>query len=243
MIFKFFTESINVIKQQVKLSSSIPNPSQRQELLGRLSTISKHIDCPHNSSHILAYINDLLLLPKNLEGCIVEAGAFKGGSTAKISIIASMLNRPLVVFDSFEGLPENIEQHEKSILGHSIEGWFEKGKFSGSLNEVKNNVEKFGDISSCRFIKGWFDKTMTDFSEKICAAYLDVDLASSTITCLKYLYPRIVSGGILYSQDGDFPLVIDIFKDYAFWENEVGCKKPAIEGIGKSKIIKIIKSE
>jgi O-methyltransferase len=77
--------------------------------------------------------------------------------------------------------------------------------------------------------------------KKICAAYLDVDLALSTKTCLKYIYPRITTGGILYSQDGDFPLVIDIFDDDNFWENEVGCKKPKIEGLRKSKILRIVK--
>ena len=72
-------------------------------------------------------------------------------------------------------------------------------------------------------------------------AYLDVDLASSTKTCLKYLYPLVIPGGIIYSQDGDFPLVIEVFNDDRFWENEVGCKKPDIEGLGKKKLLKIIK--
>lgn len=46
-----------------------------------------------------------------------------------------------------------------------------------------------------RFIKGWFEDTMPVFNERIIAAYIDVDLASSTKTCLKYLYPLLVPGG------------------------------------------------
>ena len=90
-------------------------------------------------------------------------------------------------------------------------------------------------------MKGWFNVTMPQFNKKISAIYLDVDLASSTKVCLKYLYPLLVPGGILVSQDGDFPLVIDVFDDDSFWENEVGCKKPMIEGLGVNKMIKIKK--
>ena len=39
-------------------------------------------------------------LSPELEGCIVEAGCFKGGSAAKFSLIAEKLGRPLIVFDS-----------------------------------------------------------------------------------------------------------------------------------------------
>jgi O-methyltransferase len=106
---------------------------------------------------------------------------------------------------------------------------------------VKSNITRFGEIEPCRFIKGWFDETMPCFSEPIVAAYIDVDLASSTRMCLRYLYPRIVPGGILYSQDGDFPLVIDVFRDDRFWEETVGYPKPPIEGLGKSKMLKIVK--
>jgi hypothetical protein len=31
-----------------------------------------------------------------------------------------------------------------------------------------------------------------------------------------------------------------ILNDKAFWENEVGCRKPRIIGLGKSKLIKIV---
>ena len=236
-----FQEILAVSKIQKEIFTLIPSVSQRVSLLKRFKTISENVECPHNESHILAFVKDLLSLPEDLEGDIVEAGAFKGGSTSKISIIAERLERKLLVFDSFEGLPENAEKHEKSILGHSIEGWFNGKEFCGSLDEVKSNITKYGEIGVCEFYKGWFDDTMPGFSRKLCAVYLDVDLASSTKTCIKYLYPQIVPGGILYSQDGDFPLVIDVFNDNNFWESEVGCKKPKIEGLGKSKILKIVK--
>ncbi|MFC2149081.1 TylF/MycF/NovP-related O-methyltransferase [Candidatus Auribacterota bacterium] len=234
-------EWYKIFMLQSEMCKLIPDSSHRMTVIKRMATISRNVQCTHNESEPLPFIVGLLSLPRDLDGCIVEAGAYKGGSLAKFSIISKLLNRKIYEFDSFEGLPDNKEDHDKSILGHSIKDWFKKEEFCGALDEVKNNVEKYGEIKVCEFIEGWYKDTMPGFSKKIVAAYLDVDLAESTKVCLKYLYPLIVPGGILYSQDGDFPLVIDVFNDDRFWETEVGCKKPKIDGLGKSKLLKIVK--
>ncbi len=82
---------------------------------------------------------------------------------------------------------------------------------------------------------------MSLFNKDIAVAYIDVDLASSTRDCLKYLYPRMVANGILFSQDGHLPLVLDVFKDNDFWEREVGAKRPEILGFGVEKLISIVR--
>src|SRR5690606_19018518 len=51
----------------------------------------------------------------NEPGVLVEAGCFKGGSTAKLSLLAELAGRELVVFDSFEGLPDNDESGQVTI--------------------------------------------------------------------------------------------------------------------------------
>jgi O-methyltransferase len=75
----------------------------------------------------------------------------------------------------------------------------------------------------------------------VVAAYLDVDLAASTRECLKYLYPLLRVGGVLISQDGHLPLVIQVLDDDVFWSREVGCAKPAMPGLGRQKLIRIVK--
>lgn len=202
--------------------------------------ISSNIECPHTQQEIISFIQAILLIPNHVKGCIVEAGSFKGGSAVKFSIAAKIAQRRLLLFDSFEGLPENIEPHREDIVGEEIS--FPSGSYYGTLDEVKRNIAMYGNIEVCEFIKGWFDDTMPKFSEPIAAIYLDVDLASSTRTCLKYLYPLLITGEVLYSQDGYFPLVIDVFNNDKFWEEEVGCPKPYIDGLGKERLIKIIKS-
>ena len=82
---------------------------------------------------------------------------------------------------------------------------------------------------------------MPHFQQPISAIYLDVDLASSTRTCLKHLYPLLEPGGVILFLSGHLPLIINVVNDDNFWLNEIGCKKPEILGLGKSKLIKVIK--
>ena len=173
----------------------------------------------------------MLLAPP---GVVVEAGCFKGGSTAKFSLIANLTGRELMVFDSFEGLPDNTEPHTEDVAGNPI--WFGAGNYAGALEEVKANITRYGRIDCCRFIKGWFDDTLPTFKEPVAAAYLDVDLASSTATCIRYLYPIVMPGGFLASQDGHLPLVIDVLRE---WQSRSDVE---FHGLGKAKFVWTSKS-
>jgi len=211
---------------------------QKLFIIMKLYEISFTVECPHTQEEILSFIRAILSIPRETEGCIVEAGSYKGGSTAKFSIADKIANRQLKVFDSFEGIPWNDEQ-PKFIWGGNAT--FHEGSWCGKIEEVRRNIRRFGRLEVSQLIKGWFEDTMPKFSEPIVAIYLDVDLASSTRTCLKYLYPLLVPGGVLYSQDGHLLDVVNVFDDDKFWNNEVGYPKPYIEGLGKKKLIKIVK--
>lgn len=232
--FSVMEENLKLIKLQKRMAKVFPLYSDQKLWIKRFQDVNRNVEIAHNHSHILQFLLAIFELPESVKGCIVEAGAYKGGGTAKISLAASHLKRDFFVFDSFKGLPENKEPHEKNIKGQSIKGWFEKGNFRGTLEEVKKNVSEYGDLSVCHFVPGWFEDTMQSFKQEIALAYLDVDLAESTRTCLKYLFPLLSCGGAIFSQDGDFPLVINVLRDEKFWVEEVGCNRvPNIKNIGK----------
>lgn len=219
-------------------NSSIPR-KDKWSIYHKHKEITRNIDCPHKQTEIYRFVNDAYKLSSNTKGCFVEAGCYKGGSTAKFSIVAERLKRELFVFDSFEGLPVHNEDHGINIYNKPVT--FEIGEYRGEYNEVLENVKTYGHISSCTFIKGWFENTMPDFKEDIAMAYIDVDLVASVSTCFKYIYPLLVSGGVIYCHDGHLPLIIELLGDDEYWKNEVGCKKPYIEGLGNVKLIKLIK--
>ena len=243
-IKEMFRESQAMISIKSEFISACPSSVERNRILDSFNEISRKVQCPHNMSHVMTFVVEMMKYANKYsesEGVFVEAGCFKGGSTAKFSMIAKSLNRKLVVYDSYEGIPENKEDHQKSIFGYSINNWFGEGAFTGNLEEVQHNVKTYGNISACSFVKGWFDDTLPDIDIDIAGAYIDVDLASSTKTCIKYFYPRLLPGGFLVSQDGDFPLVIEVFNDDRFWEEDVGCKKPKIHGLNTSKMLRVYK--
>lgn len=210
---------------------------QRLSLIRKFYHISYKVDCPHTENELLSVARQILDLGPEVPGLIVEAGAFHGGSTAKLSLVARLCGRELAVFDSFEGMPENAETHGKSIYGR--EHHFPKGSHAVGLEEVRGNVTKYGDITRTRFHKGFFNATMPHFKEKVAVACINVDLVQSTKDCLKYLYPLVQHGGIIFSQDAHFPWIIELLSDNAFWEKEMGVKKPEMNGLGNSKLVAI----
>jgi O-methyltransferase len=208
-------------------------------LIWKCYRISYSIESPHMEQEMVQVISAILSIPPEVPGVVVEAGAYKGGSTAKLSLAASLAGRKLFVFDSFEGLPPHRETHEKNIFGG--DAYFPPGSYAGSLEEVKKSIARFGAPEVCEFKKGWFDDTMPGFKEPVCTAYVDVDLETSTRTCLRYLYPRLVSGGVLFSQDGHLPWIIKLLNDDRFWNKEVGRSKPRMRGLGKRKLVAVLK--
>jgi O-methyltransferase len=242
----FTLKSIFKIRDAKAVLSFFLNPAitlsykTKLDIVRKLFQVSHKVDCPHTHEEILSYLQTILLLPDHLQGCVVEAGCYKGGSTSKFSLAAKIAGRELVVFDSFQGIPEHSEQHTYNIYGKPVT--FSKGEYCGTLEEVKNNISKYGHLEVCKFMEGWFQDTLPHFNKPIAAMYVDVDLAASVKSCLKHFYPLLAVGGTLYCQDGHLPLVIEVFDDDSFWMNEVGCRKPRIEGLGKKKLIKIVKT-
>lgn len=224
---------------------------KRWYLISRFLTINRNIECQHYDYEMLEIVRSIVSLPTSKKGVIVEAGAYKGGSTAKLSIVAKLTGRKLIVFDSFEGLPSNYETYTrreglfyiygKTVKEHKPLYAFHKGQYSGDFQEVKNNIRLYGSPEVCEFKKGFFESTMKHFNKPIVAIFIDVDLASSTRTCLMNLYPLLQSGGILFSHDGHLTRVLDVYKNKTFWKKEINFPQPFIEGLDKRRLLKIVK--
>lgn len=211
---------------------------QRYTLLREFYRITFRVRCFHAQHEIIEFAQSVLSMHPERRGVLVECGAYKGGATSKFSRVAKLLNTKLIVYDSFQGLPENSEKHDKSIFGDDIH--FPGGRFCASLNEVKGNVGLYGSLSSCEFRPGWFKETLPYHQEPISAAFIDVDLKQSTHDCLRYLYPKLLPGGSIFSQDGHVPMVVDLIGDLGFW-SEINAPRPAIFGLGTRKLIRITK--
>ncbi|MDU8946299.1 TylF/MycF/NovP-related O-methyltransferase [Ovoidimarina sediminis] len=191
-------------------------------------------------SEILYFVDVILDTPADRNGAFMECGAFKGESTAKFSIACRLAGRRLIVCDSFEGIPENDESDHMTLDGKAVE--FPKGSYMGGLEEVEKNIADNGAIEVCEFVKGYFEETLPEREDVLVGVYLDVDLASSTRTCIGHLWPRLVDGGWLMSQDGHLRLVLDEFKDPNLWVETLGEEVPHPLGFGEEKLIRLQKT-
>lgn len=182
--------------------------SQRLSLLRQYQTI-------HNESGLTCHTFDEIIVPSlyvlnnpEKKGVLIEAGCFKGGSTAKFSLLAQLTGRELLVYDSFKGLPA------EEIAGITYFGdkyHFKKGQYACNLSSVKKNIARYGDIESCTFIKGWFKDTLPNLKKIVLMVWVDADLPSSNIDAYVHTYKRLVEGGFYFIQDGHIPQVRNIY--------------------------------
>ena len=132
------------------------------------------------------------------EGIVLECGAFKGSSTACLSIVADKLDLQLVCADSFEGLPGN-------------EGHYSKGDFYGRLDEVQENVAACGVPERVTYLQGWYAESLKGFNQPISLLWIDVDLQESTLDVLNHVYGNLSAPSIIFS-DG-FTVGVDFTAD------------------------------
>ncbi|HWP59922.1 MAG TPA: TylF/MycF/NovP-related O-methyltransferase [Candidatus Acidoferrales bacterium] len=206
----------------------------RREIIDRFERVDREIDIQSTATDGLFLAEALLAL--DCPGAVVECGCFNGGSTAKLSILARLTGRRLFVFDSFEGLPQadadNIRDfHARRSM--SVKRDWAPGEYAASLERVRENVKKYGEIDVCTFVKGWFSETLaTNLPEKIALAFTDVDLPSSAKECLIHIWPRLSEGGVFFSHDIAYIKVLQNFFDDRLWRDVFQEPQPVFWGAG-----------
>jgi O-methyltransferase len=209
---------------------------ERLAVVARFVAITNHVRTYHTQAEMLRVVDRILRLAGRPDLTVVEAGSGKGGGTAKLSLVARRAGGRLVVFDSFRGIPPNDEVH-RNVHGRRVE--FRAGAFRGRLPSVCRTVARFGAPEVCEFRKGWFADTLPAWDGHVDVALLDVDLLSSTRTCLTHLVPRLRPGGVVLTQDGHLEAVVALLGDARFWRDEVGVEPPSIAGLGRRKLLQI----
>lgn len=175
-------------------------------------------------SHLVMAVK-ILQIPPEVAGVVVECGSFKGGSTADLSLVCDVVGRDLVVYDSFEGLPE--ARPGDAYADPSWAGWFR-----GDLDEVKANVARLGAIDRCIFRKGWFADTLPQHTEPIVACFIDVDYQASLVECILNLWPHLVPTGYVFMDEYARLDYCALFYSEKFWRKYFRRRPPGLIGIG-----------
>lgn len=204
----------------------------RENIVRRFEIIDHRLDSRTTPTDGLVLTEAMLSMDS--EGDIVECGCFSGASTAKLSIVAQVLEKRLIIFDSFEGLPGGGEKPVHTRLKVNDVGPWISGDLSAGLDLVRQNIESFGEISVCSLVKGWFSETLhqENLPDQIAAAFTDVDLASSARECLLAIWPLVSTGGIFFSHDVAYIHAMQALCDEDLWTNELKSFPPIFFGSG-----------
>jgi len=165
-------------------------------------------------------VTDILRIPKDAKGVVVECGSYQGGSTTNFSLVCAMIGRELHVFDSFAGLPEPSEADKLHIVPSLLEiRTFSKGGWCGTIETVTENVRRHGNLSVCRFHQGYFDQTLPQFKEPVVFGFCDVDLRASLETCVENLWPLLRDRGQLFTHEANHMEIAGLFFEPEWWRS------------------------
>lgn len=176
---------------------------------------------PNRLGKALAHY-ELFRQVNHLDGAIVECGVFKGASFLRFATFQEQFGkkpRKVIGFDTFGKFPSTGFTKDKKARQEFID---EAGESSISKSQLLVVAKKKGIKTPVELVAGDVLKTVPAYLKahpnlKIALLNLDTDIYEPAVTILKYLYPRIVKGGILISDDykvfpGETKAIDDYFK-------------------------------
>jgi hypothetical protein len=180
----------------------------------------------------LVLLDSILKLEPSVGGDIAEFGCYKGAASVILSIGAQATGRKLLIFDSFEGLPEPVEAVRSVAKQTLIE--YRKGMYAGRLDEVSGNIGRLGEPDRVEYVKGFFAETLgaRPADERYAFIFEDADLVSSVKDVLREAWPRLLAGCPYFSHEAQDLEVCAIFFDRDFWDANFGCRPPGLVGVG-----------
>lgn len=205
--------------------------NDRKIIIGRIFNIMSNVESATSMNVHLTLVKFLLDTPKG-QGFVVECGSFKGASACTLSIICKIIGKKLIIYDSFEGLPSAEKKIKRYYPFLSLRGYYKKGMYAGSLNDVKKNISKYGELGVVEFRKGLFETTLKSHKEKLDFVFIDVDLTSSTYTCIKYLWPKLKKGCYFFTDDACDMTVVECWFNKNWWKENLNLNPPGYVGSG-----------
>lgn len=146
---------------------------------------------------------------KQLEGIFIEAGCALGGSTIVIGAWKDK-SRLLRVYDAFGMIPSPSSEDGQDAWNRYavIKSGRAKGLGDGVyygykenlLDEVRNNLNRFGVHENIELIKGFYQDTL-HIDQPVAFAHIDCDWYDSVWTCLKEVVPQLVPQGEMIIDD------------------------------------------
>jgi hypothetical protein len=137
------------------------------------------------------------VIRERIPGDFIETGVWRGGASIFARAVLKAHNvtdRTVWVADSFEGLPNHVEDAPLYLLNDLL---------AVTQETVQENFSRYGLLDDqVKFLKGWFCDTLPVAPiERLSVMRLDGDLWESTMDALDNLYPKLSVGGYVIIDD------------------------------------------
>lgn len=163
----------------------------------------------------LFHRNNFFNLVKDLPGDIVEVGVFKGSGVASFVKMLEIYNnnsiKKVIGFDIFNPKNANniLDSYDKVDKNTMNIVYSRVNELDRTLENVNNNLQKMGIKDKYLLIEGDVATTLPKFIEenrgfRISLLYIDVDIEEPTYNSLKFLWDRIVPGGIIVFDEYEY---------------------------------------
>lgn len=148
------------------------------------------------------FLYQSLINLKGISGDVAECGSFRGGTAY---MFGKITNEQISIFDTFEGMPDLITEHDTHRAGDLK---------NTSIEHVTNLLKEFDNIN---IYQGFFSDTFKQLSEKKYKfVHCDADIYQSIMDVNNYFYNRMEKGGII------------VYDDYG-WASTKGAQKAILE--------------
>ena len=176
----------------------------------KLQTFPRHVRRQDVARFLVKY--EIFKQTLHVNGSVVEGGVFAGGGLmawAHFSAILEPYNhtRRIIGFDTFSGFPGVDERDKKTGRSeHLHSGAF---KTNDSIEDeimqlvaIHDRNRPIGHVPKVELVAGDACRTIPRYLAKtphllVSLLYLDFDIYAPTKAALKFIYPRVVKGGIV----------------------------------------------
>ncbi len=203
------------------------SPIQNSALLVKFAKIYRNVPGGVSILEMIKIVQSLHDTPP--QGVFVEIGTWKGLSACCLSHISDAYGCPLLIVDTFEGLPESGGPYQVS-QGKARGYIFEQGAYSGSHEVVMNNLNQFGIAGNIQAIPGDVSKLppiSLPAGQHIGFAFVDVDLPDSYAGAFAFMAPAIRHDTRIHLHEGLLDDVMLLCKDASYWAS-IGLCTPEV---------------
>lgn len=181
----------------------------------------------YSSKETLHFSYEMAKKYADIEGCFVECGVASGAQI--IAMRAGAPNKLIYAFDSFQGIPlpsnrddqmpglKRLTKYEIEHLPNPGEQLLEStGATCVDVDSFKTHlIDSGAGLENLEIHEGWFEETLPKkIMPPISILRLDGDLYNSTFVCLKYLFPKVIQGGVIIIDDWELTGSREAVLDY-----------------------------